>query len=103
MSPISARKLARQTRLARLRAALGQGALRSAQRILTSLHPSETAQLLESLPPAQRDVVWELVEPEIEGEVLVELSDAVREDLISEMEPAELVAAAEGMQVDDLA
>jgi magnesium transporter len=103
MSQAATKNPARQTRLARLRAALGQGALRSAQRMLASLHPSEIAQLLESLPPAQRDVVWELVEPEVEGEVLVELSEAVREDLINEMEPAELVAAAEGMQVDDLA
>jgi magnesium transporter len=103
MSETAAKNPARQTRLARLRAALGQGALRSAQRMLVSLHPSEIAQLLESLPPAQRDVVWELVEPEVEGEVLVELAEAVREDLISEMEPDELVAATEGMQVDDLA
>jgi magnesium transporter len=103
MKEAAAKNPAKQTRLARLRAALGQGALRSAQRMVTSLHPSEIAQLLESLPPAQREVAWELVEPEVEGEVLVELSDAVREDLISEMEPAELVAATEGMQVDDLA
>jgi magnesium transporter len=93
----------KQTRLAALRAALGQGALRSAQRMVNSLHPAEVAQLLESLPPAQRDVVWEFVEPDVEGEVLVELSEHVRADLIREMNPEELVAAAEGMQVDDLA
>ncbi len=93
----------KQTRLALLRRALGQGALRSAQRMVTAMHPAEVAQLLESLPPAQRAVVWEFVEPEAEGEVLVELSEPVRNDLISEMEPDELVAATEGMQVDDLA
>ena len=93
----------KQTRLAALRDALGQGALRSAQRMVTAMHPAEVAQLLESLPPAQRDVVWEFVEPEAEGEVLIELSEPVRNDLIREMEPAELVAATEGMQVDDLA
>jgi Mg/Co/Ni transporter MgtE len=48
-------------------------------------------------------VVREFVEPDVEGEVLVELGDPVRNDLICEMEPAELVAATEGMQVDDLA
>ena len=93
----------KQTRLALLRQALGQGALRSAQRMVTAMHPAEVAQLLESLPPAQRDVVWEFVEPDVEGEVLVELSEQVRNDLIRDMEPAELVAATEGMQVDDLA
>ncbi len=99
-----ARKISpRQTRLALLRDALGQGALRSAQRMVTAMHPAEVAQLLESLPPAQREVVWEFVEPDMEGEVLVELSDQVRSDVIRDMEPAELVAATEGMQVDDLA
>jgi magnesium transporter len=93
----------KQNRLAALRAALGQGALRSAQRMVNSLHPAEVAQLLESLPPAQRDVVWEFVEPDAEGEVLVELSEHVRADLIRAMNPDELVAATEGLQVDDLA
>jgi magnesium transporter len=94
---------ARQARLAALRAALGQGALRTAQRMVHSLHPAEIAQLLESLPPAQREVVWEFVEPEVEGEVLVELSDNIRAQLIREMEPEELAAATENLEVDDLA
>jgi len=94
---------ARQARLAALRAALGQGALRTAQRMVHSLHPAEIAQLLESLPPAQREIVWEFVEPEVEGEVLVELSDNIRAGLIREMEPEELAAATENLEVDDLA
>jgi magnesium transporter len=94
---------ARQARLAALRAALGQGALRTAQRMVHALHPAEIAQLLESLPPAQREVVWEFVEPEVEGEVLVELSDNIRAGLIREMEPEELAAATENLEVDDLA
>ncbi|MFT3906089.1 MAG: magnesium transporter [Steroidobacteraceae bacterium] len=93
----------KNSRLAALRDALGQGALRAAQRMVNSLHPAEVAQLLESLPPAQREIVWEFVAPEAEGEVLVELSESVRSDLISEMAPEELVAATEHMEVDDLA
>ena len=94
---------ARQARLAALRAALGQGALRTAQRMVHALHPAEIAQLLESLPPAQREVVWEFVEPEVEGEVLVELGDNIRAALIRGMEPEELAAATENLEVDDLA
>jgi magnesium transporter len=94
---------ARQARLAALRAALGQGALRTAQRMVHALHPAEIAQLLESLPPAQREVVWEFVEPEVEGEVLIELGDNIRAGLIREMEPEELAAATENLEVDDLA
>ena len=71
--------------------------------MVNSLHPAEIALLLESLPPAQREIVWEFVDPELEGEVLVETNDNVRQALIDGMEAEELVAAAEGMEVDDLA
>jgi magnesium transporter len=93
----------RMTRLETLREALGQGAGRQVHRLVNSMHPAEVASLLESLPPAQRELVWDLVDPELEGDVLVELNDEVRADLIREMETEELVAATEGLEVDDLA
>ncbi len=94
---------ARERRLAQLRTALEHGALRQAQRLVNVLHPAEVALLLESLPPAQRELVWEFVDPELEGDVLLELHEDVRAELIGEMDDAELVAATEGMEVDDLA
>jgi magnesium transporter len=93
----------KEGRLSALRAALGAGTLRSAHRMVNALHPAEIALLLESLPPAQRELVWDFVEPELEGEVLLELNENVRSALIEGMEAAELVAAAEGMELDDLA
>lgn len=96
-------ELKKEGRLSALRDALDSGTLRQAHRMVNSLHPAEIALLLESLPPQQREVVWEFVDPELEGSVLVELSDGVRQALIEGMETEELVAAAEGMEVDDLA
>jgi magnesium transporter len=96
-------ELKKEGRLSALRDALDSGTLRHAHRMVNSLHPAEIALLLESLPPAQREVVWEFVDPELEGSVLVELNDGVRQALIEGMEAEELVAAAEGMEVDDLA
>jgi len=93
----------KEGRLAALRAALAGGTLRSAHRMVNALHPAEIALLLESLPPAQREVVWEFVDPELEGEVLLELSEHVRSTLIEGMDAEELVAVTEGMEVDDLA
>jgi len=93
----------RATRLASLRAALDSGTLRGAQRMINALHPAEIAHLLESLPPPQRELAWELVEGELDGDVLVELSEEVRAELLREMETHEIVAAAEGLDVDDLA
>ena len=96
-------KPAKLSRLETLRRALAQGTGRQVHRLVNSMHPAEVASLLESLPPAQREIVWDLVDPELEGDVLVELNDEVRADLIREMETEELVAAAEGLEVDDLA
>ena len=93
----------RGSRLAAIQAALAAGRLRGADRMVDAMHPAETALLLESLPPAQRALVWELVDAGVQGDVLVELSEEVRSELLAEMQPHELVAAAEGLAVDDLA
>jgi magnesium transporter len=90
-------------RLAALRGALREGSWRGAARMVAAMHPAEIANLIESLPPAQREVVWNFVEPEVEGDVLVELSDEVRQAFIEGMDAEELMAAAEEMELDDLA
>ena len=91
------------SRLAALRSALEQGSLRHGQRLVNTMHPAEIASLIESLPPARREIVWEFVDPEIEGDVLIELNEEVRAELIGGMDAEELIAATEGMEVDDLA
>ncbi|MFO1426947.1 MAG: magnesium transporter [Steroidobacteraceae bacterium] len=96
-------EMRKEGRLSALREALASGTMRQAHRMVNSMHPAEIALMLESLPPAQREIVWEFIDPEIEGEVLVELSEGVRQALIDGMEAEELVAAAEGLEVDDLA
>ena len=93
----------KEQRLTALRAALGQGTLRAAHRMVNALHPAEIARLIESLPPAQREIVWDVVDPELEGEVLIELNDTIRASLMEDMEADELLAVAEGMELDDLA
>jgi magnesium transporter len=93
----------RMTRLESLRRALDQGTVRQVGRLVNTMHPAEVASLLESLPPAQREIVWDLVDPEVEGDVLVELNEEVRADLIRDMEAEDLVAAAENLELDDLA
>ncbi|MEM7764415.1 MAG: magnesium transporter [Pseudomonadota bacterium] len=89
--------------LSALREALESGTMRTARRMVAGLRPGEIARLLESLPVAERRLVWELVDRDSEGEVLVELADDVRDSLIQAMDVEQLVAATEGMAVDDLA
>jgi magnesium transporter len=93
----------KQVRLGALRQALDAGTLRPAERMVAALHPAEIALLLESVPPRQRQLVWEMVDLDLEGEVLVELSESVRQEFIEEMEPGELVAVTKELEVDDLA
>jgi magnesium transporter len=93
----------KEARLALLREALNAGTLRPAQRMGSAMHPAEIALLLESVPSRQREVVWSMVDLDLKGDVLVELNESVRQELIDEMETEELVAAAEGLELDDLA
>ena len=92
-----------QQRLQRFTAALESGTLVNVRNMLNSLHPAEIAHLLESLPPDERELVWELVDPELDGDTLLHVNDELRASLIRDMLPHELVAAAEGMDTDDLA
>ncbi|AXK39537.1 magnesium transporter [Crenobacter cavernae] len=73
------------------------------QHKLDAQHPADIAYILEALPPEDRLLVWELVKAERDGEILLEVSDAVRETLIESMDPHELVAAAEQLDADELA
>ena len=71
---------------------------------LDRLHPADIAYVLEALPLEERLYVWDLIKSaERDGEILLEVSDAVRESLISSMDTEELVAAAETLEADELA
>ncbi len=89
--------------LKELRKRLDSGEMRGARSLIGSLHPSELARLLESLPLEQRAIVWEMVDAELGGDVLVEVAEEVRDRLIEGMQTEDLIAAIEGMEVDDLA
>jgi magnesium transporter len=92
-----------QANLQLLREKLDSGRLRSARLMIHSLHPAEIARLLESVDLQTRTVLWEMVNSDDEGDVLVELADEVRDGLIKSMQTEDLIAAADGMELDDLA
>jgi magnesium transporter len=73
------------------------------QQLLEQLHPADIAYILEALPLEDRLLVWDLVKAERDGEILLEVSDAVRESLIETMDVHELKAAAESLDADELA
>ena len=93
----------KQSSLALLREQLDSGAMRSARAMVHGLHPAEIAHLLESMPQQERAILWDMVSSDDEGDVLVEVSDEVRDGLIDGMRTEELLAALDGMELDDLA
>ncbi len=70
---------------------------------LEELHPADVAYILESLPLEERLKVWQLVGTEQDGEILLEVSDAVRETLLADMDNHEIIAAATTLDADELA
>ncbi|MCL4799581.1 MAG: magnesium transporter [Burkholderiales bacterium] len=72
-------------------------------RKLEGMHPADIAYILEALPLDERLAVWELVKADRDGEILLEVSDAVRETLIRSMDSHELLAAAEHLDADEIA
>ena len=81
----------------------GQPEIVALRHFLDALHPANVAFILEALPLGQRLFVWELVKAERDGEILLEVSDAVRESLIETMDRQELKAVAETLEADELA
>jgi magnesium transporter len=73
------------------------------QRELERLHPADVAYILEALPLDERLIVWDLVKADRDGEILLEVSDAVRETLIESMDEEELVAATGQLDTDEIA
>jgi magnesium transporter len=73
------------------------------QNKLGELHSSDIAFILEALPIEQRLLVWDLVKADRDGEILIEVSDSVRESLIATMSREELREAAEQLDTDEIA
>jgi len=73
------------------------------QRKLDRLHPADIAYILEALPLQQRIFVWDRVRADKDGDILLEVSDAVRPSLLETMDRDEIKGAVEALDADELA
>ena len=89
--------------LDRLSDALDSGVQSQVKKLLNSLNGAEIGDLLESLPQSRRQVVWDLVKIDLDGDVLVEVNDEVRAGLIRDTSPDDLIQAVGDLDIDDLA
>ncbi|GAD30914.1 magnesium transporter [Photobacterium leiognathi] len=90
-------------RLQEVNTALENGMFVHVRRLLQDMEPEDIAHLLEASPPKERQVLWQLTDPEEQGEILDELSEDVKDGIVSQMEPEKLAAVTEGMESDDVA
>ncbi len=92
-----------ETELDKLNTALEEGAFRQIRYTLNkTLRPSEVAHLIEKSPPKERRLLWSLIHKDIEADVLQELGDDVKSEILSKMNASEVLAISESLETDDL-
>jgi len=91
------------SRLEQIQELLDEDSWREAADLLRKLPPAEVAHVLEALPLTQRQILWDLLDTDQDGETLMELTENVRNELVQNMDQEEIVDAAQQMDVDDLA
>ncbi len=90
--------------LERLTNAMDSGSFAQVRRMLNrGLPAQDVAHLLESSPPKERDLLWNLIEPEFQGDVLQHLVDDIQAIYLKRMNPEEFLTATEGLETDDIA
>ena len=87
--------------LERLTDALERESVGEVRELLDALHPADIALLLESLPVAERDIVWDQLDPARQAEVFAEAEDAVRGPRMRQMDPRALATIAHEVDDDD--
>jgi magnesium transporter len=88
--------------LSQLGSAIDSVTLSQVRHTLNNLSPPDVAHQLETAPPKYRRILWELVDPEISGEVIHELSDEIQLEFLDEMDSVEVASLTEGLDVDDI-
>ncbi|MDG0992760.1 MAG: magnesium transporter [Luminiphilus sp.] len=92
-----------EKQLAQLDRALDAGTLGDVAGIVGDLSPGDVAYLITSYPPRIRQVIWSLLEPEQEADVLNELPEDLRNQILVEMEPKALALIVGQLDDDDVA
>ncbi|MCG6975638.1 MAG: magnesium transporter [Acidiferrobacterales bacterium] len=89
--------------LVELQASLAQEDLAAVRALIEPLHPADISGLLASLPTDKRKTVFSQIPLFLTGEVLLELPESIRADLVAAMDHESIVAAAQSLDTDDIA
>jgi len=70
--------------------------------LMEPLHAADIADLLEQVGSEGREAILKVYEAEIDGEILSEIDDSIREEVIGLLSPKTLSAAVRGLESDDV-
>ena len=92
-----------QAYLERINLALSQGAIARARQLINEdLAAPDIAHLLSSVPPKQRNILWNLIEAEeLAANVLAYLGEEERSEIVARLGPEELANLIESFEFDD--
>ena len=82
---------------------LSKGEFKNLKRMFNGIPSYDIAILIESSSPNNRAIMWQLIDENIEGEVLSNLSDEVREMVLSFMDPVEVAEVIKNLEPDEIA
>lgn len=88
--------------LSKLQELLESGTIQQVRRNLKALSPVEIARLLETTPPPNRAIIWNLVDEKYVGEVLEDLPIDIQNQFLSEMDSKDVAKLTEGLDPDDI-
>jgi magnesium transporter len=80
-----------------------KGEFKNLKKMFNGIPPYDIAILLESSSPNNRAIIWQLIDEAIEGEILSNLSEEVREMILTFMDPSEVANVIKNLQPDQIA
>ncbi|HVL01557.1 MAG TPA: magnesium transporter [Dongiaceae bacterium] len=92
-----------QDQLQTFRDALDTGAFADVRAMLRGMSAAEIAHLIESSPPRERNILWQLLHKDDEGEVLQYLNEEIAAFFLRHRDAEEIISAVEGFDADDFA
>ena len=82
---------------------LSKGEFTNLKKMFNGIPPYDIAILLESSSPNNRAIIWQLIDENLEGEILSNLSDEVREMILSFMDASEVAEVTKDLEPDEIA
>ncbi len=93
--------LTERTPIDKLNELLTSGTYDQIRNLIVILKPADIAALLESSPPDERAIIWQLIDHERQSEILQELNEELVSDLLADVPADEIVRMLEQVESED--